>query len=53
MEGGGGMEHNRAVLSSPLPGIGQGTRTEPQEVAGRVASPSFPNVVLYSLGIAE
>lgn len=53
MERGGGMERNRAVLTAPLPGTGLGTGTEPQEVAGRVASPSFPNVIPYSLGITE
>lgn len=53
MERGGGMERNCAVLTAPLPGTGLGTGTEPQEVAGRVASPSFPNVIPYSLGITE
>lgn len=49
MEGGGGMEHNRAMLTAPLPGTG----TEPQEVIGQVTSPSFPNVLSYSLRISE
>lgn len=35
-EGGGGMEHNHAALTAPLPGTGLGAGTEPQEVAGRV-----------------
>lgn len=53
MEGGGGMEHNRAMLTAPLPGTGLGTGTEPQEVIGQVTSPSFPNVLSYSLRISE
>lgn len=53
MERGGGIEHNCAVLTAPLPGTRLGTGTEPQEVARRVASASFPNVLSYSLGITE
>lgn len=53
MERGDGMERNCAVLTAPLPGTRLGTGTEPQEVAGQVASPSFPNVIPYSLGITE
>lgn len=50
---GGGMEHNCGVLTAPLPRTGLGAGTEPQEVAGRVSSPSFPNVLSYTPGITE
>lgn len=53
MEGAGGLEHNRIMLTAPLAGTGLGSATEPQEAAGWVASPSFPNVLSYSLGITE
>lgn len=50
IEGGGGRERRRVVLAAPLPGIGLGTRTQLQEVAGRGASPSFAKCAFSESG---